>query len=53
MYSILLQIGCNVDAQDFDGWTPLHGATHWGQSEACKLLVENSCDMDMKNYAVG
>lgn len=50
--SILLQARCNVDAQDFDGWTPLHGAAHWGQLEACKLLVENGCDMDMKNYVV-
>ncbi|XP_070510459.1 protein phosphatase 1 regulatory subunit 12A isoform X3 [Cardiocondyla obscurior] len=48
---ILLQARCNVDAQDFDGWTPLHGAAHWAQLEACKLLVENGCDMDMKNYA--
>ncbi|XP_018053192.1 PREDICTED: protein phosphatase 1 regulatory subunit 12A isoform X6 [Atta colombica] len=48
---ILLQARCNVDAQDFDGWSPLHGAAHWGQLEACKLLVENGCDMDMKNYA--
>lgn len=50
--SILLQARCDVNAQDFDGWSPLHGAAHWGQLEASKLLVENGCDMDMKNYAV-
>ncbi|XP_033340454.2 myosin binding subunit isoform X7 [Megalopta genalis] len=49
--NILLQAKCDVNAQDFDGWTPLHAAAHWGQFEACKLLVENFCNMDIKNYA--
>ncbi|KOX67558.1 Protein phosphatase 1 regulatory subunit 12A [Melipona quadrifasciata] len=42
---------CDVNAQDFDGWTPLHAAAHWGQLKACELLVENFCNMDIKNYA--
>lgn len=41
-----------MNAQDFDGWTPLHAAAHWGQKEACEILVENFCDMDKKNYVV-
>ncbi|XP_076286038.1 myosin binding subunit isoform X5 [Lasioglossum baleicum] len=49
--NILLQAKCDVNAQDFDGWTPLHAAAHWGQFEACKLLAENFCNMDIKNYA--
>ncbi|XP_078040846.1 myosin binding subunit isoform X5 [Augochlora pura] len=49
--NILLQAKCDVNAQDFDGWTPLHAAAHWDQFEACKLLVENFCNMDIKNYA--
>lgn len=49
--SILLQAGLDINAQDFDGWTPLHAAAHWGQKESCKLLVENFCDMDVKNFA--
>lgn len=52
LFSILLQARCDVNAQDYDGWTPLHGASHWGQLEASKLLVESFCDMDIKNYAV-
>ena len=51
-FRILLQARCDVNAQDFDGWTPLHAAAHWGQLEACELLVENFCNMDIKNYAV-
>ena len=47
-----MQAGVDVNAQDFDGWTPLHAAAHWGQREACEILVENFCDMDMKNYVV-
>ncbi|GBO99160.1 Protein phosphatase 1 regulatory subunit 16A, partial [Eumeta japonica] len=29
--SLLLAGRANVDAQDNDGWTPLHAAAHWGQ----------------------
>ncbi|XP_055888707.1 protein phosphatase 1 regulatory subunit 12C-like isoform X8 [Biomphalaria glabrata] len=49
--SLLLEAGVDVNAEDFDGWTPLHAAAHWGQEEACKLLVENMCDMEHKNKA--
>ncbi|KAL1130894.1 hypothetical protein AAG570_012135 [Ranatra chinensis] len=49
---LLLQAGANVDMQDFDGWTPLHAAAHWGQREACEILVEHICDLDMKNCVV-
>ncbi|XP_046390993.1 protein phosphatase 1 regulatory subunit 12C [Ischnura elegans] len=48
---LLIQAGCDVDAQDFDGWTPLHAAAHWCVNEACELIVEDGlCDMDIKNY---
>jgi ankyrin repeat protein len=50
--SVLLQGGADLNLQDFDGWTPLHAAAHWGQKEACEMLVEEFCDMDMKNYVV-
>ncbi|CAL1539874.1 unnamed protein product [Lymnaea stagnalis] len=49
--NILLEAGADVNAEDFDGWTPLHAAAHWGQEEACKLLVDNMCDMSHKNKA--
>lgn len=51
-FSILLQAGVDIDAKDADGWTPLHAAAHWGQEEACKILVENMCNMEVKNNAV-
>lgn len=50
--STLIQAGADVNAEDYDGWTPLHAAAHWGQKEACEILVENFCDMDKKNYVV-
>lgn len=51
-FRILLEAGANVNAKDFDGWTPLHAAAHWGQEEACKILVENFCDFEAKNNSV-
>nr|XP_022287229.1 protein phosphatase 1 regulatory subunit 12A-like isoform X3 [Crassostrea virginica] len=47
--SILLKAGADVNSQDYDGWTPLHAAAHWGQEEACKTLVDHMCDMQIKN----
>ncbi|GLH15594.1 Uncharacterized protein GBIM_20011 [Gryllus bimaculatus] len=47
--SILLQAGADINVKDFDGWTPLHAAAHWCQKEACEILVENFCDMDIRN----
>ncbi|CAH2326199.1 phosphatase 1 regulatory subunit 12A-like isoform X1 [Pelobates cultripes] len=46
---LLLQLGFDVDARDFDGWTPLHAAAHWGQPDACRLLCEALCDMEAIN----
>lgn len=30
-----------MHAKDFEGWTPLHAAAHWGEKEACRILMEN------------
>ncbi|XP_064617750.1 protein phosphatase 1 regulatory subunit 12A-like isoform X5 [Liolophura sinensis] len=48
---VLIQANANLNAADADGWTPLHAAAHWGQEEACKLLAESLCDMEIKNNA--
>lgn len=42
----------DIDKQDYDGWTPLHAAAHWGQRDAAKLLVDNLADMEIKNFYV-
>ncbi|XP_015042692.2 protein phosphatase 1 regulatory subunit 12A isoform X2 [Drosophila pseudoobscura] len=49
--SLLLEGRGNVDRQDNDGWTPLHAASHWGQQETSRMLVESLADMDIRNYA--
>lgn len=49
---LLLQSGANVNAVDKDGWTPLHAAAHWEQEEACKILVENGANFEIRNLSV-
>ena len=51
-FSVLLQAGVNINAKDFDGWTPLHAAAHWAQEDSATMLTENFCDMELKNNAV-
>lgn len=49
---LLIQAGCELNVQDHDGWTPLHAAAHWGVKEACSILAEALCDMDVRNRLV-
>lgn len=49
---LLIQAGYDLDVQDHDGWTPLHAAAHWGVKEACSILAEALCDMDIRNKLV-
>lgn len=51
-FRLLIQAGYDVNIKDYDGWTPLHAAAHWGKDEACRILVENLCDMDIVNKVV-
>ena len=49
-FSLLVKCGASLNAQDLDGWTPLHAAAHWAQREACELLADNYANMEIKNY---
>lgn len=49
---LLIQAGYDLDVQDHDGWTPLHAAAHWGVKEACSILAEALCNMDVRNKLV-
>jgi ankyrin repeat protein len=49
---LLIQAGYELNVQDHDGWTPLHAAAHWGVKEACSILAEALCDMDIRNKLV-
>ncbi|XP_051976408.1 protein phosphatase 1 regulatory subunit 12A isoform X11 [Xyrauchen texanus] len=46
---LLIQAGYDVNIKDYDGWSPFHAAAHWGKEDACRILVENLCDMDIVN----
>lgn len=46
----LLQINSvNVNVLDYDGWTPLHAAIHWGAKEVCEQLAEAGASFDIRN----
>ena len=47
---LLIQAGASINSQDLDGWTPLHAAAHWAQREACEILCDKFCNMDIKNH---
>lgn len=40
-YRFLVEYGCDVNAQDSDGWTPLHCAASCNNLEMVKFLVES------------
>ena len=42
----------DVNAEDEDGWTPLHAAVYWGNMEAAELLVNNGADVNRSTNAV-
>ena len=42
--SLLLDVGVSVNAQNGDGFTPLHVAAMWGQEESIRLLMERGAD---------
>ena len=41
----------DINAQDMDGFTPLHLASGGGQLEVVRLLVEHGADIDVKDKA--
>ncbi|XP_014672560.1 PREDICTED: protein phosphatase 1 regulatory subunit 12A-like isoform X1 [Priapulus caudatus] len=47
---LLLQAGANTEAQDLEGWTPLHAAVYWGQRDACEVLAMHRCSMRAKDF---
>lgn len=49
---MLLDLGVDIDAKDYDGWTPLHAASHWSQTEAVEVLCEALADMEAVNIVV-
>ncbi len=43
--------GVDVNAEDENGWTPLHGAAWWGHKETAKFLIGSGADVDAQGAA--
>ncbi|GMT14319.1 hypothetical protein PFISCL1PPCAC_5616 [Pristionchus fissidentatus] len=46
---MLIRAGVDVNSVDFDGWTPLHAAAHWGEKnsqECCRILLNAGATVD-------
>ncbi len=41
MFQFLLEKGANIEARTADGWTPLHSASNWGNSEVIAILLSH------------
>ena len=48
---LLIDKGADVDAQDVNGWTPLHCAARNGHKEIAELLLAKGADVGVKNKA--
>ena len=44
---LLLKEGCDVNAQDRDGFTALHQTSRYGHLDVAKLLIANDCKLDL------
>ena len=42
----------DIDAEDEDGWTPLHAAVYWGNAEIAEELVDHGADVNKKTQLV-
>ena len=46
---LLLEHGANPNAEDNEGWTPLHLASSDGHTTIVRLLLDRGASADMKN----
>ena len=49
-HRILLDNGANVDALDYQGFTPLHIASKAGNEDICSLLIEKNASPNIKGH---
>src|SRR3990167_5260424 len=46
---LLIAHGADANAEDSDGWTPMHYAEYCGHAEAVKFLIAHGADANAKN----
>ena len=52
LFSLLAKAKVNLNYQDNDGWTALHGAAKWGQPDAIDSLIKHGADIHLVNIFV-
>jgi len=53
LIGMLIRAGADVNGKDAEGWTPRHAAAHWGERDACRILMENGARLDAVTGTVG
>lgn len=48
---VLLSFGANTSSHDYQGWTPLHVASHYGVTEAVSSLLGAGAEVDVLDSA--
>lgn len=52
MNRFLVELGCNINAQNKDGWTPLHSAAVNNDLAIAKLLIEaGACPFALTHFS--
>ncbi|GMR35957.1 hypothetical protein PMAYCL1PPCAC_06152, partial [Pristionchus mayeri] len=54
LVDMLIAAGADVNALDYDGWTPLHAAAHWGEKNCqtvCSALLKAGASLDATTLA--
>jgi len=51
LLELFLSHGLDLDLRDTDGNQAIHLAARWGYGDACRVLIDRGCSVDVRNWA--